>query len=182
MGQYVIVETVFGSEYKIATISHRFVGDTECVMLLADTYYMGEIIENSPRTARTNRFSTYELAEQAVKELRTDIDKLIEGGCSMGFYINTPVVIGKAGWLKKNHNAIEIPEPVNFHSFDSETNGLVCVVENPMFDAAGYIFDDNELNRARPNKFDNRKRTWLLMNKAVAMEISGYDPKKVTDV
>lgn len=71
--QYIIVETVFGHEYKIALISHRFISDTPMYMLLADTYYVGDLSEVSSRTARVNKFVTFKLAEQAVQELETPI-------------------------------------------------------------------------------------------------------------
>lgn len=68
---YIIVETVFGEEYKLAMISHRFISNTPMYMLLADTYYLGEIEENSHETERVNKFVTFELAEKAVMELVT---------------------------------------------------------------------------------------------------------------
>ena len=80
MNQYIIVETVFGHEYKIALISHRFISDTPMYMLLADTYYVGDrginslFSEVSSQTARVNKFATFKLAEQAIQELLTPIE------------------------------------------------------------------------------------------------------------
>ncbi len=68
---YVIIETRFGCEYKIGIPSYRFTGP-QMYILLADTYYLGEVKDNSDlkkNRARTNRFMSYEEAEHAVKEL-----------------------------------------------------------------------------------------------------------------
>lgn len=69
--QYVIIETIYGEEYKIGVQSYRFVGSTT-YMLLADTYYLGQIKENKSLIVRTrtNRFATYDLAAKAIEELQ----------------------------------------------------------------------------------------------------------------
>lgn len=77
MEKFIIIETVFGSEYRIAIPSHRFIGTT-MYMTLADVYYLGEISENSIGTSRHNKFSTYELADAAVKELNSYEGKMDE--------------------------------------------------------------------------------------------------------
>jgi hypothetical protein len=65
---YIIVEMVFKGEYKIAVESFRG-KTTPMYMTLADTYYLGEPMDNGPSTVRTNSFSTIEDAETAIKEL-----------------------------------------------------------------------------------------------------------------
>ena len=83
MNQYIIIETEFYKEYKIAMRSDRFVSETPVYMTLADRYYLGEIHENSPLTERKNRFASFELAEQAVQELltpRSEALNILQGG------------------------------------------------------------------------------------------------------
>lgn len=63
----------------------------------------------------------------------------------MGYYIETPVTIGKANWLLANvPGTVEIPTPV-FNLSDEKT--LVFVVENGMFDAAAVAYNANEMRR-----------------------------------
>jgi hypothetical protein len=95
----------------------------------------------------------------------------------MGYYINTPMVLGKAGYLKQTYGAIEIECPGSLNEISIEGKALVMVIENPMFDAAGYIYDDNELKRAKPTHTDKRKRTWLLMDKEWVENVTNYNRK-----
>ena len=48
---------------------------------------------------------------------------------------------------------------------------LICVVENGMFDAAAYAYDESEFNEFN-NPNDYRKKIWLVHPKA--KELSGY--------
>jgi len=99
----------------------------------------------------------------------------------MGYYINTPMVLGKAGYLKQMYGAKEIECPGSLNEISVEGMGLVCVIENPMFDAAGYIYDDNELRRAKPTHTDKRKRTWLIFDKQKVENLSGFHRYKNED-
>lgn len=92
----------------------------------------------------------------------------------MGYYIQTPLIIGKVGYLKATYGAIEIESIGTLNEISKENMALVIVVENDMFDAAGYIYDDNELRRALPTKQDQRKRTWLLMDEQLTKNLAGY--------
>jgi len=38
---------------------------------------------------------------------------------------------------------------------------MICVVENPMFDAAAYVFDEREFEYIKNNP-DDRIKTWLV--------------------
>ena len=86
MNTFIIVETIFGKEYKIATKSHRFVGPT-MYMLLADTYFIHlqttemihmegvgsiENIRHVQSTARRNKYTTYEDAVHSIEELEAE--------------------------------------------------------------------------------------------------------------
>ena len=74
---------------------------------------------------------------------------------------------GKADlFLKEIPGTVEIPEPFGWES------NLVCVVTNPEFDAALFIPDRRELERARVTPSDRRPRRWLLIPGAA--DLSGY--------
>ena len=78
----------------------------------------------------------------------------------MGYYINKinnkdlPAK-NKANFLIQN-GATKINEPIEFQE------NLVCVVENFFFDAAGYIFSQEEL-KAFNDPEDQRPKTWLIV-------------------
>jgi hypothetical protein len=56
----------------------------------------------------------------------------------MGYYINTGHNFGKADWLIANEGALELTfVPNNLSELPPEMEGLVCVVNNGLFEAAG---------------------------------------------
>ena len=77
----------------------------------------------------------------------------------MGRYINqtsTGASLGtfdKAEQLEKDGATI-IPEPAEW------VPNLVCVVDNGMFEAAGYAFDEHEMNVFKAP--DLRKKVWMI--------------------
>jgi hypothetical protein len=91
----------------------------------------------------------------------------------MGYYIDKnskgePLPsCGKADALIKD-GALEIPMP----SPDKFVEGLVCVVENAYFDAAGYCYSPSELI-AFQNPGDYRPKRWLWYKHAKTL--SGYE-------
>jgi len=90
----------------------------------------------------------------------------------MGFYINTNCNQGKANELVKSHGAIKIATPRWFNDVPVD-KALICVVENGFFDAAGYCYDEHEFNAfVEP---DGRRKQWLLMDKNLAEDLSGYN-------
>jgi len=89
----------------------------------------------------------------------------------MGYYIQVPENLNKAAQLVKIHQAEIIPPPASFDEVP-KGKGLVCVVENPLFDAAAYCYNQGEF--AEFVREDGRLKTWLLMDKALAEELSGY--------
>lgn len=82
----------------------------------------------------------------------------------MGYYIELPSNINKAGQLIRDHNAIvRSGRPVTITDL-ADGKVLVCVVQNGMFDAAGIVFSDDELE-AFSQPTDPRPRTWLAMDR-----------------
>lgn len=87
----------------------------------------------------------------------------------MGYYINKLPdgrllpAIGKATFLERFAGAERTD--ISFKE------NLVCVVDNGLFDAAGYAYDEREfLDMARA---DGRKKIWLIVPDAA--KLSGYE-------
>ena len=90
----------------------------------------------------------------------------------MGFYIEGPVT-GKADWLLENHDAIELKGPKEAEKAFNEGYGIICVIDNGAFDAAGFMFSLLEL-KAFSDPFDPRFRRWLAMDRKTAEELCGF--------
>lgn len=88
----------------------------------------------------------------------------------MGFYIQGPLK-GKADYLVKEFAAEKIPVPKKWPP--PEGKAYICVVQNRGFDAAGFLYDEREFDMfSQP---DSRPKVWLLMDREMAEEFSGYD-------
>lgn len=88
----------------------------------------------------------------------------------MGYYIQGPT-FGKADFIINEWGAkLIIGSPV----WPPPTaKALICVVQNPFFDAAAYAFDEDEF-AAFNDPGDPRPRKWLLMSEAKAKELTKY--------
>ena len=92
----------------------------------------------------------------------------------MGFYIEGPVR-GKAQFLRDNYSASlwKSKDAPEWEEIDN-SEAIICVVDNGIFEAAGYCYNPRELEAfARP---DGRLKAWLLMDKQKAEELTGYKP------
>jgi hypothetical protein len=93
----------------------------------------------------------------------------------MGYYINTGHNVGKAEWLIVNEGAMELMDvPTSLSELPTELNGLICVVNNGPFEAAGFIYNDRELE-AFSDPSDYRDKRWLVLPLERAKELSGYN-------
>lgn len=93
----------------------------------------------------------------------------------MGYYINTGHNVGKAEWLIVNEGAMELMDvPTSLSELPTELNGLICVVNNGPFEAAGFIYNDREL-KAFSDPSDYRDKRWLVLPLERAKELSGYN-------
>ena len=91
----------------------------------------------------------------------------------MGYYIQTPGQnTGKAQYIIDNFGGVAIPQPLSFSEVP-ENKGLVSVVGNPWFEAAAYCYDPGEFE-AFTQPDDLRPKTWLLLDKSKAEELSGF--------
>lgn len=89
----------------------------------------------------------------------------------MGYYIQT-------GGAKKTQAIIDQHDAVRVTKDEAraallEGKGVVCVIEGGMFDAAGFMFDEQEFDEfADPQ--DTRRKVWLVMDRELAEELSGW--------
>jgi len=90
----------------------------------------------------------------------------------MGWYIDTEVNKGKATYIEENYNGMIIPRPTSFDKVP-DSKALICVVDNGFFEAAGYCFSEREFEVFTAP--DPRPKTWLLMDKEKAEELTGYN-------
>jgi len=90
----------------------------------------------------------------------------------MGFYIETNSNYNKAETISLNYQGEIISKPQTFNEIPSD-KGLICVVNNGMFEAAGYCFDEREFN-VFTNPEDIRPKKYVLIDKDLAEKLSGF--------
>jgi len=91
----------------------------------------------------------------------------------MGYYIEVPNVKGKAQQIIDIYGA-ELLEraPLSLSDIPPK-KAVICVVDNGPFEAAGFAFDDGELEVFKTSG-PERPRDWLLMDRAKVCELTGY--------
>ena len=93
----------------------------------------------------------------------------------MGYYIQVPNNKGKAQQIVELYGGrIALSPP----SFEDITPGeaIICVIDNGLFEAAGFAFDQDELIAF--SYHDGRPRDWVVMNRAKACELTGYNKER----
>lgn len=96
----------------------------------------------------------------------------------MGLYLETGTNFGKVQELVDGLDAEVISQPVTFDP--PEDKVLVCVVQNPFFEAAGVCPDKREFQAF--SEPDGRPRTWLLIDRAAVIGMlydQGVDRNKL---
>ncbi len=91
----------------------------------------------------------------------------------MGFYIEGPTK-GKAEFLKKEHGAVQMSE--SEAALEVDRMGVICVVYNTTWDAAGFAYNTLEFARMIPREDDQRPRRWMVMERETAERLSGFAP------
>ena len=93
----------------------------------------------------------------------------------MGFYIETGTNTQKANILRQKHGATLTTVADARKTFtESPEMGVVVVVDNGFFEAAGFAYDENEFSMFVDDPHDHRNKTILLMDRKLAEELSGY--------
>jgi len=90
----------------------------------------------------------------------------------MGYYIQGPT-LGKAEAIIRQYNALQMSPEEALKALKAGS-GVVCVVENGMFDAAAFCYDEEEFD-AFNDPHDLRPKTWLVMNLKKAKELSEFN-------
>ena len=90
----------------------------------------------------------------------------------MGFQIPGPTK-GKVDHLIATHGAERLPRPPHaFHDIP-EDRALICVVDTKMYETASFCFSAAEMALVNDSS-DFRPRTWLVMDRGKAEELSKY--------
>lgn len=89
----------------------------------------------------------------------------------MGYYIEVPHNKGKAQQLVELYGAEILSKAPEFW-VKGPKQAIICVVDNGPFEAAGFCFSRRELEDFKVP--DGRPRTWLLMDRKKACELTGY--------
>lgn len=90
----------------------------------------------------------------------------------MGYYIETDAINGKAQYLVKNYGG-KLVTRQEFLAADVKENGLIIVVNNGYFEAAGFCFNDGE-RQAFTDLSDDRPKQYVIMNRSLAEKLTGY--------
>jgi hypothetical protein len=92
----------------------------------------------------------------------------------MGFYVETPNSRGKAEYLIEEHDAVHITreEAEEIVSDPKSEYAVIVVLNNVMFEAAGYAYDKRELGHfLAPD--DPRPKVCLAVDKKVVQKLTG---------
>ena len=90
----------------------------------------------------------------------------------MGYYIEVPQNKGKAQQIVELYGAKIIPKPLGYWQADPK-EAFICVVDNGLFEAAAFIFNEKEM--ADFKYPDGRPRTWLIMDRRKVCKLTGFN-------
>lgn len=93
----------------------------------------------------------------------------------MGYYIQVPNNKGKARQIVELYGGRIVTDVPSFKNI-SPDEAIICVLDNGAFEAAGFAYDERELAEfVAPDSFcHQRPRTWVIMNRRKACELTGY--------
>jgi len=84
----------------------------------------------------------------------------------MGYYIQTGTNREKANVICEKYEGEIIKCPLCFSDIPDD-KALICVVDNGIFEAAGYCYSESEFH-AFNEASDHRQKIWLIMDKKKA--------------
>jgi hypothetical protein len=90
----------------------------------------------------------------------------------MGFQLPGPTK-GKVDHLIATYGAERLPQPPDAFHDVSESKALICVVDTVTYETASFCFSAAEM-ALHNDSSDFRPRTWLVMDRATAEELSKY--------
>ena len=98
----------------------------------------------------------------------------------MGFYIN-PKNMSKEAFLDKHATRIDRKLFLEFRDFLDSDELPVCLVQNPLFSAAGIAYSTHEA-KAFADRSDYRPREYFLIPKALLNEEAGVNLEDIMQV
>lgn len=91
----------------------------------------------------------------------------------MGYYIGTNANQNKAAWIVKNLNGKMVSFNEAKEAMSNPDLGVVVVLDNVLFEAAGFCFSYNEFEAfTDPN--DKRRKQFVVLKREDAEIASGY--------
>ena len=90
----------------------------------------------------------------------------------MGFQIPGPTR-GKVQHFVEVYQAVVLDRPPRNFRDIPDRQALICVVDSVQYEVARYAFSQQEFSLI-DDRSDFRKRTWLLMDKTTANQVSGF--------
>ncbi len=91
----------------------------------------------------------------------------------MGYYIETGTAHGKANIIAKKFNGEVLPKAPNSYSDIPEKKAVIAVVDNGIFEAAGFCYSEEEF-KAFTNPQDRRPMQYVLIDRETAEKESGF--------
>jgi hypothetical protein len=90
----------------------------------------------------------------------------------MGFQIPGPTN-GKVQYLVDMYQAVVLDRPPRDFDDIPQHQAIICVIDTLQYEVASYAFSRQEFSLLDDHS-DFRKRTWLLMDKTKANQVSGF--------
>lgn len=92
----------------------------------------------------------------------------------MGYYIQTQGITGKAAAIAQRFNGQIVSMQTAREAMQDTAKGVVVVLHNPMFEAAGFAFDMDEFD-SFTDSHDHRKKDFVVISREDAVRESGYN-------
>lgn len=93
----------------------------------------------------------------------------------MGFYVERSdrASFGKAEGIASEHGGSTTRDPAEARAALDAGKGVLVVISNATFEAAGFVPDADEWVRFHPPG-DGRTREYVIMDRKIAEDLSGY--------
>jgi len=91
----------------------------------------------------------------------------------MGYYVQAPSNKGKAEYLAENFERSRLATLSEARDAMENGEGVIVVVDNGPFEAAGFCYDVHEFN-AFTDPSDSRPKKYVVMDYDLAADLSGY--------
>lgn len=92
----------------------------------------------------------------------------------MGYYLNNGKASGKVEWLVKEHDGKIVDKVEASTAFNDPSLAVVVVMDNGLFDAAGFAYDIDEFE-SFTSPDDIRPKIFLVMNRELCEKLSGFN-------